>query len=73
MYNGVSFFQYIPTRNVYLDACTTGVGAIYNSQVYALPLPRDRQTCNIASLEMINILVALKVWHLQWAGHRMCG
>ena len=71
VYNGVTFFQYIPTRNVYLDACTTGLGAIYEAQVYALPLPKEWQTVNIASLEMINILVALKVWHLQWAGHRV--
>ena len=40
-------------------------------KVYALPLPKEWQTANIASLEMINILVALKVWHLQWAGHRV--
>ena len=31
VYNGMTFFQYIPTRNVHLDACTTGLGAIYNS------------------------------------------
>ena len=71
VYNGITFFQYIPTRNVYLDAWTTGLGAIYEVQVYALPLPKEWQTANIASLEMINILVALKVWHLQWAGHRV--
>ena len=71
VYNGVTFFQYTPTRNVYLDACTTGLGAIYNKQVYALPLPEHWQAANIASLEMINILVALKVWHSQWSGHRV--
>ena len=63
--------QYTPNRNVYLDACTTGLGAIYEAQVYALPLPEAWQNINIASLEMINILVALKVWHSQWAGHRV--
>ena len=61
MYNGVTFSQYIPTRNIYLDTCTTGLGAIYETQVYALPLPKDWQASNIASLEMINILVAIKV------------
>ena len=71
MYNGVTYFQYTPNRNVYLDACTTGLGAIYEAQVYALPLPKAWQNINIASLEMINILVALKVWHSQWAGHRV--
>ena len=61
VYNGVTFFHYIPTRNVYLDACTIGLGAIYEARVYALPLLKEWQTANIASLEMINILVALKV------------
>ena len=71
VYNGVTYFQYTPNRNVYLDACTTGLGAIYETQVYALPLPDAWQNVNIATLEMLNILVALKVWHSQWAGHRV--
>ena len=71
VYNGVTFFQYIPTRNVYLDACTTGLSDIYEKQVCALPLPKEWQASNIVSLEMINILVGLKVWYLQWAGHRV--
>ena len=66
MYNGVSFFQYPYTKTVHLDACTTGLGAIYENQVYALQLPNDWSQHNIAQLEMINILVALKVWHNQW-------
>ena len=56
---------------VHLDACTTGLGAIYDGQVYALQLPKNWHNCNIAQLEMINILVALKVWHNQWAGQRI--
>ena len=66
--NGVSFFNYIPSKSVYLDACPSGLGAIFDSQVYALPLPHSWQDVNIAYTEMINILVALKVWHIQWAG-----
>ena len=69
VYNGVTFFKYIPTRNVYLDACTTGLGAIYEKQVYVLLLKEHWQAANIAALEMVNILVALKVCHLQWSGH----
>ena len=71
VYNDVSFFKYIPSKVVYLDACPTGLGAIYNDQVYALPLPVSWQSQNIAYLEMVNILVALKVWHVQWAGLRV--
>ena len=47
------------------------MGAIYDHQVYALPLSTRWQTQNIAYLEMVNILVALKVWHAQWAGLRV--
>ena len=65
MYNGVSFFQHIPSKVVHLDACPHGLGAIF---VYALPLQVTYQQLNIAYLEMLNILVALKVWHCQWAG-----
>ena len=68
VYNGVSFFQHIPSKVVHLDACPQGLGAIFDNQVYALPLPVTYQELNIAYLEMLNILVALKVWHGQWAG-----
>ena len=65
VFNGISFFNYTPSKVIYLDACPTGLGAIYDNQVYALPLSAIWQTQNIAYLKMINILVALKVWHAQ--------
>ena len=65
VYNGVSFFNYVPSKSVHLDACPSGLGAIFGTQVYALSLPPSWQEVNIAFTEMINILVALKVWHLQ--------
>ena len=39
VFNGVSFFKYILSKVVNLDACPTGLRAIYDNQVYALPLP----------------------------------
>ena len=71
VYNGVSFFHYPYTKVVHLDACTTGLGTIHDGQVYALQLPPNLHHCNIAQLEKINILVALKVWHNQWSGQRI--
>ena len=68
VYNGVSFFHHNTSKIVHLDACPYGLGAIFNSQVYALPLAQEYRHVNIASLELLNILVALKVWHSQWAG-----
>ena len=35
VYNGVSFFNYAPSKSVHLDACPTGLGAIFDGQVYA--------------------------------------
>ena len=55
----------------YLDACITGLGAIYHSKVYAYQYPESYRNCNIAYLGMINILVTFKVWHNQWAGQRI--
>ena len=71
VYNGVSFFKYIPSKIVHLDACPYGLGAIFDSQVYALELPHQYQNVNIAYLEMLNIIVALKVWHNQWTGSKV--
>ena len=36
VYNGVSVFQHIASKVVHLDACPRGLGAIFDSQVYAL-------------------------------------
>ena len=71
VYNGTSFFNYTPTKSVHLDACPTGLGAIFDNQVYAMTLPHSWGSVNIACTEMINILVALKVWHNQWSGHKV--
>ena len=71
VYNGVSFFQHVTGKVVHLDACPQGLGAIFDNQVYALPLPFTYHQLNIAYLEMLNILVALKVWHREWAGARI--
>ena len=68
VFNGVSFFNHPPSKSVHLDACPSGLGAIFDSQVYTLPLPSHWRDLNIAYTELINILVALKVWHSQWAG-----
>ena len=67
IYNGVTFFKHVPSKLVHLDACSKGLRAIYDHQVYAMRLTQDWSSKNIAYLEMVNILVAIKVWHAQWA------
>ena len=68
VYNGVTFFKHVPSKLVHLDACPTWLGGIFDQQVYAMKLPCEWSSKNIAYLEMVNFLVALKVWHVQWAG-----
>ena len=56
-----------------LDACLTGCGACTDSLYYAREFPDwvQQQAHTIAHLELLNIVIALKVWRHQWAGHRV--
>ena len=56
-----------------LDACLTGCGATIGRQYYSEVFPQsvlDEQHM-IAHLEMLNVVVALKVWCKQWRGCRV--
>ena len=71
-YNGVTYYEQTNCQfEVHLDACLTGLGGSYESMVYALPIPRDLMNYNIAHLEILNIVVALKVWAKHWANRRI--
>ena len=71
-YNGVTFYDNKPVQAVIeLDASLTGLGAVFQNMVYALPLPHDHLNYNIAQLEMLNIMVALKVWGYTWQNMRI--
>ena len=71
-YNGVTYYEQTNCQfEVHLDACLTGLGGSYESMVYALPIPRDFMNYNIAHLEILNIIVALKVWAQHWANRRI--
>ena len=56
-------------NSLHVDACMTGIGGIWNGRVYAAPVPTyvDFQP-NITHLEMLNVLIALKLWAKDWAG-----
>ena len=71
-YNGVTFYDNKPVQAVIeLDASLTGLGANFENMVYALPLPHDHFNYNITQLEMLNIMVALKVWGYTWRNMRI--
>ena len=71
-FNGVTFFDVRPYKmEIELDACLPGVGAKCGSQVYASQLPPEFGDFNIVHLEMLNILVALRVWRDQWSNQKI--
>ena len=52
-----------------VDACLKGVGGVWNNRVYAAPVPTYANfQPNITHLEMLNIMIALRLWATDWAG-----
>ena len=52
---------------VHLDASLSGMGATLANMVYALPIPSYCNNLHITQLEMLNVVVALKVWANAWS------
>ena len=66
-FNGTTFFDHRPiTVSMELDASLQGLGARWGHQVYNLTIPLGYNNRNICHLEMLNILLALRVWKDQW-------
>ena len=66
-YNGISFFDHTPVDGVLeLDACLTGLGGRWGSFVYHLPLAHHLKNLAIVHIEMINILVATRIFAKYW-------
>ena len=67
-YNGVSMYGHkIPDYTVELDACLTGLGGCCKTMVYHISIPLGYKQFTIVHLEMVNILVALKLFGRTWA------
>ena len=66
-YNGVTFYDHQkPQHTVHLDACLTGFGGQFANSVYTLPIPIGYKDYTIVHLEILNIVVALKLWGSEW-------
>ena len=66
-YNGTSYFDHKPPdHTTELDACLVGLGGRFKNFVYHLPVVRHYRNLSIVHLEMINILVAIKVFGHMW-------
>ena len=66
-YNGITFYDHQkPHHMIQLDACLTGFGGCFANMVYALPIPLGYKNYTIVHLEILNIVVALKIWGHHW-------
>ena len=71
-YNGTTYYKVTEQdAQVRLDASLTGLGGIYSSLVYALPIPRGFHDYSIIHLEILNILVACKIWASHWENKKI--
>ena len=71
-YNGVTFYDNKPAQaTIALAVFLTGLGVVFKNMVYALPLPNNYLGYDITQFEMLNIIVALKVWGHSWQDLRI--
>ena len=69
VFNGKSLYvKKQVDAEIHLDACLTVVGAVFKNQIYQAKLPEEHKQLDIAALEMLNILVALRLWAKDWSG-----
>ena len=65
-FNGITYIQKpdIPgAQTLYVDASLTGLGGVWQNQVYATPIFDIYDTpLKIVHLEMLNLVIALKLW-----------
>ena len=71
-YNGTSLYDHRPVDvTVEIDACLTGFGGRSGDLVYHLPIVRGYRNWTIVHLEMVNILLALRLFHRQWSSRKV--
>ena len=72
LYNGVSLYDHRPTdHTLELDACLTGLGGRWCDFVYHLPIPLGFMNWSIVHLEMVNILLAVRLFQAHWASRKV--
>ena len=72
-YNGVSYFDHKKAdETLELDACLTGLGGRWGNKVYHLPIANQFKNLAITQLEMVNILVAVKLFARDWQNRKIC-
>ena len=70
-YNGVTYFDNKSVDyTIHLDASLQAMGGLFGHMVYALPQSGKFPDVHIAQLEMLNVIVALKVWATAWKNNK---
>ena len=71
-FNGIVYYDLRHIQaELHLDACLTGLGGIFDNQCYALLVPKKFNDYSIVHLEMVNIVVALKIWATEWSNKKL--
>ena len=69
-YNGTSYFDHTIVKHIFeLDACLMGMGGRWGNMVYHLAVPSHFQNLAIVHLEMVNLLVAVRIFAKFWHRH----
>ena len=76
-FNGRTFFSkqfHAPISNIYLDASLVGLGGVWLNRVYQclVPVIDIEHNITIVHYEMINILLALRLWAEDLHGKCLC-
>ena len=67
--NGVSMYDHKQLdHQVHLDTCLKGLGGVCQNMVYHIAIPLGFKGLTIVHLEMLNILVAVKLFCSNWKG-----
>ena len=75
-YNGVTLLDKSlvpPDEHLEVDACLTGCGGLCSNEFYSMEFPEFVKKAEhpIAHLEMLNVLVALRLWAPVWQGRKL--
>ena len=72
LYNWVSLYDHRTIdHTLELDTCLTGPGGCWCNFVYHLPIPLGFMNWSIVQLEMVNILLAVRLFQAHWAGKKV--
>ena len=76
-FNGLTTYDHVNAlfhETIEIDACLQGMGGVWGNRVYTTPIPDALQTqheLSITQYEMLNILIALRVWGHMWRHQRV--